>query len=42
MLKPYKYIEKIQSLENQMFLESIDADHKEEKSNEYSADQKTI
>ncbi len=44
-LKPYKDVEQtlkgIQSSDNHIFLESIDLNHREEKSNEDSEDQKT-
>jgi hypothetical protein len=44
-LKPYKYVDQtlkgIQSLENQKYLESINSDHRKEKSNEDLKDHKT-
>jgi hypothetical protein len=44
-LKPYKYVDQIlkgiQSLKNQMFIESIDLDHMEEKFDENLKDQTT-
>jgi hypothetical protein len=41
-LKPYKYVDqRLKGIHNHTFLESIDLDHREEKSNEDLEDQRT-